>query len=480
MSIYRFLLKIPLQIYFIAFLSLALLAHYSFPLTEISNDGSTFYLASLLHESVSKLAELSNINLSIFIRLTGLLTVIIFIYVNIKIIKFKFYDLKFLHPIIATLYTGPILFSLILDIKYLISGLLTLVIFFFQSKYLENKKIYDLIFLCIFSLLALSFNNYYFLIVITILAIFKIFNLSISKQEIINIISQLILFYLVFFVFLIINLMNQTSDFFNLDLNFNAIIKKIFNLFFMYLSLIGFFINSLFFNIFKKINWNKDLIMFLIIGSSSITIYLITDSNNLSPLIFGFSIIGIYIFRTLEFIEFRRAKIFHLILLLLPISVIIFDISLYKTMDAIPYINFVFYLALIVFGLINPFFYFEKLSSVEILKISLFSLYVNALLTFCFILFQYKNYYTLEVIRSSIETEFNCQLETTRIIIEIIDLEDSPNYFINKGEQPNNTCEILVKLSNLDNILIDNQESLNKTGLDLQLKKFININLSKI
>jgi len=56
-----------------------------------------------------------------------------------------------------------------------------------------------------------------------------------------------------------------------------------------------------------------------------------------------------------------------------------------------------------------------------------------------------------------------------------------PDQLMNNIKLNNNiSCEILINFNSLDNIPIENQESLNKTGLDLQTRKFININFSKI
>ena len=478
---YRFLLKIPLQVYATAFLPLVYFAYLSFPETQIVNDHSTFYLNKWLNKFLFKLASLLNIDLSLILVLTGLLVILALIFVNIKIIKYKFYDLNLTAPIVLFLFTGPILFSLFRDLNYLISGLLTLIIFYFQSRYLDTQKINDFLLLVFFSVIALVFNNYYFLFIITILTFFKVANLQITNLERINFISKIAVIYLLFFIFIVVNLIKNSPSLFNIDLSFNALIEKCSILLLMFLPLLGFFINSLFFNLFKKINWNKDLILFLILGVSSFVIYLCSNINNLSPLIFGSSVLTIYISRTLEFVEFKWTKIFYLTHLLLPVSLIMFDISLYQSFKNIPYLNYILYVALILVGLINPFFFFEKQSSVEVLKISLFSIYLNALLLLTFIFFQYKDRYTDTVINASIEKDLNCKLESTKIFIENINLNIPPGYLEDSSKiNINNSCTIMIKLSSLDAIPIDNQESFNKTVLDLQLKKFININLSKI
>lgn len=201
----------------------------------------------------------------------------------------------------------------------------------------------------------------------------------------------------------------------------------------------------------------------------------------MSPLIFGSSIITIYIFRTLEFVELKWTKVFFLTLVILPVAVIILDNTLYQSKEEIPVINYIIYAGLVIIGLINPFFYFQKQTSIEILKISLFSISLNALLVFSFILLQYKNYFIAEVIQSSVEKDFNCSFETTKLTMENIDPNIISNYLINNTKLANNyTCELLIKFNSLDNMPIENQESINKTALDIQTRKFININLSKI
>jgi len=208
---------------------------------------------------------------------------------------------------------------------------------------------------------------------------------------------------------------------------------------------------------------------------------LFSSSKDMSPLIFGSSIITVYIFRTLEFVELKWTKVFFLTLVILPVAVIILDNTLYQSKEEIPVINYIIYAGLVIIGLINPFFYFQKQTSIEILKISLFSISLNALLVFSFILLQYKNYFIAEVIQSSVEKDFNCSFETTKLTMENIDPNLTSNHLINNTKLVNNyTCELLIKFNSLDNMPIENQESINKTALDIQTRKFININLSKI
>ena len=480
MSIYRFLLKIPILTYGIIFVFIAFLTNLSFPFQGIKGYPSP-HLNSLLNNSIFKLTQLSDIDISLLFFVIGLLTVSVLIFINIKIIKLKFYDLNFYLPIIAFLFTGPIIFSLIVDIKFLVSGLLTLSVFYFKLRYLDSQKIIDFIFLIIFSLLALSIKNFYFLIIISLLACFKIFNFKTNKEEKINILSKLAIIYLLFFVFLIINSIQQSPSLININLNFKLLFKKVFVLLLMVLPLISLFINALLFNLFKRVNWNQDLILFLIIGFTSLVIYLFSSSEDISPLIFGSSIIAIYIFRTLEFVEFKWTKIFFLLVLVLPVSIVVLDISLYQSKQDIPFANYILYAGLILIGLINPFFYFQKQTSADILKISLFSISLNALLVSVFIYFYYKNLFIQEVIKSSIENDLNCNFETTKLVLGSNDTNIMSDQLMHNVKLNNNiSCEILINFNSLDNMPIENQESLNKTGLDLQTRKFININFSKI
>ena len=479
MSIYRFLLKIPLLTYGVIFVLISFLTKLSFPLQGIK-DNSSSHLNNLFNNSIFKLAQLSNIDISFLFLIIGLLAISILIFLNIKIIKLKFYDLNFYLPIIALLFTGPVFFSLIVDIKFLVSGLLTLSVFYFQLRNLDSQKITDFIFLIIFSLLAFSIKNFYFLIIISLLACFKIFNFKTNKEEKINIISKLAIIYLLFFVFLIINSIQQSPSLININLNLQLFIKKFFILLLMFLPLIGLFFNALLFHIFKRVNWNQELIIFLFIGITSLGIYLFLTSEDISPLVFGSSVIAIYIFRTLEFVEFRWTKIFFLLLLLLPVSIVFLDISFYQSKQDIPITNYILYAGLILIGLINPFFYFQKQTSVDTLKITLFSISLNALLVSVFIYFYYKHYFIHEVIKSSIENDLNCNFQTTKLVLASNDINILPIQLINNIKLDNNiSCEILINFNSLDNIPIENQESLNKTGLDLQKRKFININFSK-
>ena len=179
--------------------------------------------------------------------------------------------------------------------------------------------------------------------------------------------------------------------------------------------------------------------------------------------------------------DFRWTKILFLLVLVLPVSIVVLDISLYQSKQDIPITNYILYAGLILIGLINPFFYFQKQTSADIIKILLFSISLNALLVSVFIYFYYKNHFLHQVIKSSIENDLNCNFETTKLVLVSSDTSIMPDQLMNNLKLNNNiSCEILINFNSLDNIPIENQESLNKTALDIQIRKFININFSKI
>ena len=103
MSLYRFLLKIPLIAYSIVFLFLAVIANLSFPFLGMEVTSAS-YLNNLLIRFFFEFSELLNLDFSLISKATGLLIICILIFLNIKIIKLKFYDLNLHAPIIAFLF----------------------------------------------------------------------------------------------------------------------------------------------------------------------------------------------------------------------------------------------------------------------------------------------------------------------------------------------------------------------------------------
>ena len=143
-----------------------------------------------------ELTNLLNIDNYFLFRLLNFIYLGLLILVTYKIIKLRFYDLNFLMPLTAILFSGTILISVITIDSSLISGLVTLLVFYYLLKIFEEEGILNIFLFILFSLIALILNNFYFLILITFLIIFKLFNLKLEKKKRLNLISYLCLIYI--------------------------------------------------------------------------------------------------------------------------------------------------------------------------------------------------------------------------------------------------------------------------------------------
>ena len=428
-----------------------------------------------------ELTNLLNYNNYFLFRLLNFIYLGLLILVTYKIIKLRFYDLNFLMPLTAILFSGTILISVITIESYLISGLVTLLVFYYLLKIFEEEGILNIFLFILFSLIALILNNFYFLILITFLIIFKLFNLKLEKKKRLNLISYLCLIYIIGLTFVIIQDINKTDyySFFNYD--FNTFLNKIIKSIIFLLPLLSLLIISIFYNVFKKINWNKDLITFLFIIIVSWFLFIFSNKSNISILIFMLPIMSIYIFRTLEFVELKWSKIFLITLFLIPAVIIYQDTSLYQNTSDIPHINFVFYFSIILASLFNPIFSLGKSSIIAVNKTISFSLILVSSLSLIFFYSQYKSKNLNSVIYDTLDNDLNCDIQETEFIIK----EDYPldlMLFFGDKVKPDyfSECVIEIKFSSLDNTPIDDSKSLNKTILDLTTKSYININFKKL
>ena len=66
-------------------------------------------------------------------------------------------------PLTAVMLSGTILISMITIDGSLISGLVTLLIFYYLLKIFDDENFYNVFFFMLFSLIALILNNFYFL-----------------------------------------------------------------------------------------------------------------------------------------------------------------------------------------------------------------------------------------------------------------------------------------------------------------------------
>ena len=429
----------------------------------------------------SKLTNFFAPNNYFIYRLPNFIYLGLLILVTYKIIKLKFYDLNYLMPLTAVMLSGTILISITTINSSLISGLMNLLILYFLFKIFEEEKFLDVFLFILCSSIALILNNLYFVIIITSLILFKLFNLKLEKKKRLNLISYLCLIYILFLFFVVIQGINKTDYFSIINYETNKLFKKIIMSIIFLLPLLSLLIISIFYNVVKRINWNKDLITFFILIIISWFIFIFSNRLNLSILVFLLPIMSIYIFRTLEFVELKWSKIVLVSLFFIPAAIIYLDTSLYLSTSDIPQINYIFYFAIIVASLINPVFSLQEKSLTAVYRIMSFSLILIVSFTFVFFLSQYNNKRLSPIIYDTLKNDLNCDMKKTEFILEenypldfMLFFSDKvdPDYFAE--------CQIELKFSSLDTISIEDSDSINKTILDLTSKSFININFNKL
>ena len=101
------------------------------------------------------------------------------------------------------------------------------------------------------------------MILITFLIFIKLFNLKLEKKKRLNLISYLSFIYISFLVFLITQGINKTDYYSILNFDPNILLKKLSKSIIFLLPLLSLLIISIFYNGIKRINWNKELIIFL-------------------------------------------------------------------------------------------------------------------------------------------------------------------------------------------------------------------------
>ncbi len=496
MSIFRFLDNIPTVFFSIIWIGLigaiTLGAPYIFIediklLTTIKDNKFVLNFSDFVNPHLiflkitSKLTNFFDLNNYFLFRLPNFIYLGLLILVTYKIIKLKFYDLNYLMPLTAVMLSGAILISMITIDGSLISGLVTLLIFYYLLKIFDDENFYNVFFFILFSLIALILNNFYFVVLITFLVFLKLFNLKLEKNKRINLISYLSFIYISLLVFLIIQGINKTNYYSILNLDPNILLKKFSNSIIFLFPLLSLLIISLFYNGIKRINWNKELTTFLLLIILCWFVFIFSNNLNISILIFLLPIMSIYIFRTLEFVKLKWSKIFLVTLFSIPAGIIYFDTSLYQNISEIPYMNYIFYLLIILVSLINPVFSVQERSLTAVYKTISFSLILVVFLTSVFFYSQYKNKTLSPVIYDTLKNDLNCDIKKSEFILEEnypLDLmlffsdKVKPDYF--------SDCQIELKFSSIDSMPIEESDSINKTILDITTKSFININFNKL
>ena len=412
-------------------------------------------------------------------RFLNLIYFSLLIFTLYKIIKLQFYDLKIFPVLTAVTCTGIIFFSFLSLQGILFIGLISLIIFYFQIKVFTEDKTINSFFLGLFCIIALSLGNYFFLLIVTTLSILKLLDWKIEKNKRFAILSNLSFIYILAIIFVILDQIYGEQILFKINLSLFEILKRTYLVVGLLLPIIGISIISFYFNLLKKINWNKDLFLYLLLIVISIVAFIFFNNQIFSIIIFILSILTIYIFRTLEFVELKWLRLFYLSFLLMPAFVIYFDTSFYPNIEAVPMLNYIFYALIVIIGFINPAFSLQSQLFVESYKIIIFSFLLLLSISLSFFVINYQNQFLHIGISETIINDLSCDLEKTQITSNhenpVISLYFSKN--LNPTYFPD--CEIELSFSNLNEAPIDNPSSINKTLLDLNKKSFINVNFIK-
>ena len=396
-----------------------------------------------------------------------------------KIIKLQFYDLK-IFPVLTAITCSGVAFIGFLSLHgTLFIGLISLIVFNFQIKFFMEDKTYNSFFLSLFCIIALSLGNYFFLLIVTTLSILKLSDWKIEKNKRLAILSNLSFIYILAIIFVIFDQIYGEQILFKTNLSLSEILNRTYLIVGLLLPIIGILIISLYFNLLKKINWNKDLFLYLLLIAISIVAFIFLNNQTFSIIIFILSILTIYIFRTLEFVELKWLRFFYLSFLLLPAFVIYADTSLYPNIEAIPKLNYFFYALIVIICFINPAFSLQSQLFVESYKTIIFSFLLLLSISLSFFAVNYQNQFLHIGISETITNDFSCNLEKTQIISN----HENPTISLYFSKSLNPTyfpdCEIELSFTSLNEAPIDNSSSINKTLLDLNQKSFINVNFIK-
>ena len=396
-----------------------------------------------------------------------------------KIIKLQFYDLK-IFPVLTAITCSGVAFIGFLSLHgTLFIGLISLIVFNFQIKFFMEDKTYNSFFLSLFCIIALSLGNYFFLLIVTTLSILKLSDWKIEKNKRLAILSNLSFIYILAIIFVILDQIYGEQILFKINLSLSEILNRTYLIVGLLLPIIGILIISFYFNFLKKINWNKDLFLYLLLIAISIVAFIFLNNQIFSIIIFILSILTIYIFRTLEFVELKWLRLFYLSFLLLPAFVIYADTSLYPNIEAIPKLNYFFYALIVIVCFINPAFSLQSQLFVESYKTIIFSFLLLLSISLGFFAVNYQNQFLHLGISETITNDLSCDLEKTQITSN----QENPAISLYFSKNLNPTyfpdCEIELSFTSLNEAPIDNPSSINKTLLDLNEKSFINVNFIK-
>ena len=425
-------------------------------------------------------------------RIPSFLSLILMLLFTHKLARLLFYDLNTMIPLAALAGTVIVMFESLQATTDMAYTAFSLMSYYYFIKCFQEEKNYSHIFFIITSLIAMLIKGPIFLIIVGTALIFKLVDLNISmKKKIIQLSNLSIVIFISIFLALFYNILTE-GQFFQQSLikDFGGKLIEtqeshggIFGYYLLGSFLIVFpiyplLIIGIFYNFFKKINWDKNLLMIL----SSIFVFLLLLEiiptklpHYILPVV---PLMAIYLSRTLEFIEFKWSKIFLGLNIALIIILILIDLKAYEiTGQERNNLSLFYYGFMIIPLILNPIFFKNNQSLLNVVKLSSLSSSFLVLITVANLVFLHKNIWIADGIEDFINMHYECG-QDYNINISGIN-EPSLLFKFYENYKLTSDCNIQIHVSDLDNMPIDNTSSTNQTFFNYSNGKKINLNFSK-
>ena len=425
-------------------------------------------------------------------RIISLLSLLVLLFYTHKLAKLLFYDINSTIPITALTGTIIIIVESLQATTDMAYAAFSLMSYYFFIKSFNEEKNYSNIFFIFSSLAAMIIKGPVFLILIIIIYFYKFANFNISLKKKIIILSNISIVVLVSITLALIYNISTNGQFLQHSLinDFGAKLIEtqeshggFFGYYFLGSFLIVFPIYPLmligiFFNLFKKINWDQNLLLILISIFSFIFLLELIPTKLPHYILPVVPLMAIYFSRTLEFIEFKWSKVFFLFNLFIVVGFLFVDYKSFEiTGEDRKNISFIYYFLMIIPLMLNPIFYKNNQSLLNIVKINSLSCSLIVLITVMNLIFIHKNIWISSGIKDFIAKNYDCN-EGYQITIEGI---NEPSLIFNFYENfdSSSNCSIKVIASEIDDMPIDNTNSTNLSYFNYSNNKKINLNFSK-
>jgi hypothetical protein len=189
-------------------------------------------------------------------------------------------------------------------------------------------------------------------------------------------------------------------------------------------------------------------------------------------------LMAIYLSRTLEFIEFKWSKILLGLNIVLVLALIYLDLKAYEiTGENRNNLSFLYYGLMIIPLTLNPFFFTNNQSLLNIIKMCSISSSFLVLITILNVIFLHKNIWIGNGIENYINRHYECNQNYNINITGI----NEPSLVFKFYENFNlkSDCNIKIQVSDSNNIPINDTASTNQSFFNYSNGKKINLNFSK-